>query len=317
VRVLLIALIAGAASFGGSAPVSAQGFGHGPPAVPPGQANKGTTPGSGASGNSGSTRPGSSGTPAAPVPGVFQAATSNRQQTFGTWLDNAAVNAPGEAWVSLATTYWRSSSLREIDAPSMGASVGIASHGQFGISVPYYHVTDQAGTTFHGLGATYLTGKFAVSEDRRVKVAVSPTLEVLSWTAADVGVHRVNVVLPLSVQTDAGAARLYGSTGYFSRGSVFGAGAAEWSAGPRATLVASLSHSYSVKADPVSDALGISRHRTDASGGVYVNAGPAVVLFASAGRTLSPVTDTSGRLSLTGGVTINVAGPAEHAPRVP
>jgi len=247
----------------------------------------------------------------------FQAATTGRQQTFGTWLDNADVNAPGEAWMSLATTYWRSSSLREIDAPSIGASVGIASHGQFGISVPYYHVTDLAGTTFHGLGATYLTGKFALAQDGRVKVAVSPTLEVLSWTAADLGAHRVNVVLPLSVQTDVGTARVYGSTGYFSRGSVFGAGAAEWSAGPRATLVASLSHSYSVKSDSISDSLGVSRHRTDASGGVYVNAGSAVVFFASVGRTLSPVTETSGRLSLTGGVTINVAGPSAHTPRVP
>jgi hypothetical protein len=80
--------------------------------------------------------------------------------------------------------------------------------------------------------------------------------------------------------------------------------------------VASLSHGYSVKADPASDALGFSRHRTDASGGIYLSAG-AMVFFASVGRTLAPVTATSGRLSLTGGVTINIAGPAAHTPRVP
>jgi hypothetical protein len=35
----------------------------------------------------------------------FQAATTGRQQTFGTWLDNADVNAPGEAWMSISTAY--------------------------------------------------------------------------------------------------------------------------------------------------------------------------------------------------------------------
>ena len=304
-RVFLIVFIAGAASFGGSAPVSAQGRGHGPPPVTSNRPTTTTSP-----------QTGSTARPSAPVT-EFQAATNGRQQTFGAWLDNADVNAPGEAWMSISTTYWRSSSLREVDAPSIGASVGVTPRGQFSVSVPYYHVTDPSGLTAHGFGATYLTGKFALAQDGRVHVAVSPTLEVLSWTAADLGVHRVNVVLPLSVQSDIGAARVYGSTGYFSRGSVFGAGAAEWSAGSRGTLVASLSHSYSVKSDPLSDALGVSRHRTDASGSLYLRAGSGVVFFTSVGRTLAPITETSGRLSFTGGVTINVAGPAEHAPRVP
>lgn len=304
-RVFLIVIIAGAASFGGSAPVSAQGRGHGPPPVTSNRPTATTA-----------TPTGSTARPSAPVT-EFQPATTGRQQTFGTWLDNADVNEPGEAWMSMSTTYWRSSSLREVDAPSIGASVGVTPRGQFSVSVPYYHVTDPSGLTAHGFGVTYLTGKFALAQDGRVHVAVSPTLEVLSWTAADLGVHRVNAVLPLSVQSDIGAARVYASTGYFSRGSVFGAGAAEWSARSRGTLVASLSHSYSVKSDPLSDALGVSRHRTDASGSFYVRAGSAVVFFASVGRTLAPVTETSGRLSLTGGVTINVAGPAEHAPRVP
>ena len=219
--------------------------------------------------------------------------------------------------MSLAATYWRSSSLREVDVPSVGASVGVTPHGQFSASVPYYHVTDPSGSTFRGFGATYLTGKFALAPDSRVRVAVSPTLEVLSWTAPALGAHRVNIVLPLSVQTDAGSTRVYGTAGYFSRGSVFGAGAAEWGIGSRGTIVATLSHSYSMKSDPASDALGIAKHRTDASGGGYLNMRPGIVLFANVGRTITPVTDTSGRLSLSGGVTINVAGPAAHTPRLP
>jgi hypothetical protein len=302
--------VVGAASFGGSAPVFAQGRGHGAPPVTSRGPTSGSTTTTPTQTGSGASRP-------SPPPTEFQAATDGRQQTFGSWLDNADTNAPGEAWMSVSATYWRSSSLRELDAPSIGASVGLTPRGQFSVSVPYYHVTDPSGTTFHGFGATYLTGKFALAQDSRVRVAVSPTLEVLSWTASDLGAHRVNVVLPLSVQSDVGAARVYGSTGYFSRGSVFGAGAAEWSVGSRGTLVASLSHSHSVKSDPLADARGAPRHRTDASGGVYLGAGHGVVLFASVGRTLSPVTETSGRLSLTGGVTLNVAGPAAHTPRNP
>jgi hypothetical protein len=305
VRALLIVIITGAASLAGSAPVSAQGRGHGPPPI----ASSGSTTGS-------SRTTTTTSQPSNPAT-EFQAATDGRQQTFGSWLDNADLNAPGEAWMSVSATYWRSSSLREVDAPSIGASVGLTPRGQFSVSVPYYHVTDPSGLTFHGFGATYLTGKFALAQDSRVRVAVSPSLEILSWTAANLGAHRVNVVLPLSVQSDVGAARVYGSAGYFSRGSVFGAGAAEWSVGSRGTLVASLSHSYSVKSDPVADARGVSRHRTDAGGSFYVGAGDALVFFASIGRTLSPVTETSGRLWLTGGVTINIAGPAAHTPRVP
>jgi hypothetical protein len=302
VRALLLFIMVGAAA----APAFAQGHGHGPPPV--------ASPHRPANGSTTTTT--TTQTTLPPVTEV-EAATSDRQQTFGTWLDNADINAPGESWMSLAATYWRSSSLREVDVPSFGASVGVTPRAQLSVTVPYYYVTDPTGATFHGVGATYLTGKFALAPDTRVRVAVSPTLEVLSWTAADLGVHRVNVVLPVSVQSEIGGTRVYGSTGYFSRGSVFGAGAVEYGAGSRATLVATLSDSYSVKSDPVSDAQRIARHRTDASGGVYVAATPGVVLFATVGRTISPVTETSGRLSFTGGMTMNVTGAAQHAPRVP
>jgi hypothetical protein len=216
-------------------------------------------------------------------------------------------------WVS--TAYWRSRSLREIDAPALGASVGVAPRTQVGVSLPYYHLTDQFGFTSHGFGASYATLKLALVQDRRVNASISPTLEILSWDSPQVG--RINAVVPVNLQTFIGNARVYGSTGYFSRGSVFGSGAAEWSPGNSITLTTTLAHSYSVVSDPISDTLGISRHRTDVTGGTYLSLRPSLVFFASIGRTLSPVTETSGRLSVTGGVTINVAGPAAHPPRNP
>jgi len=293
--------VTGVVSLMGPASVAAQGHGRGgPPSTPPGLAKKGTTPTSNIST-----------TPIVESP----TAAGVRLQTFGFWLDTAYVNAPGETWMWASTSYWRSQSLREIDAPAIGVSVGVAPRTQVAVSLPYYHLTDQFGFTSHGIGASYGTLKLALVEDHRVTASVSPTLEILSWNSPQVG--RVNAVLPVSFQTYAGNARFYGSTGYFTRGSAFGSGAAEWSPDRFVTFTATLAHSYSVVSDPIGDALRISRHRTDASGGMYVSLRPAVVLFGSVGRTLSPVTDTSGRVNVTGGLTINLAGPAAHTPRLP
>ena len=285
----------------GSASVGAQGNGRGgPPFTPPGLARKGAnnTP-----------------KPATTLLEPPTTVSNTRLQTFGFWLDTAYVNAPGETWMWVSTAYWRSPSVREIDAPALGVSVGVAPRTQVGVSLPYYHLTDQFGLTSHGLGASYATLKLALVQDQRVHVSVSPTLEILSWNSPQVG--RINGVLPINLQTFIGIVRVYGSTGYFSRGSVFGSGAAEWSPVNNFTLTTTLAHSYSVVSDPISDRLGISKHRTDASGGLYLSLRPSVVFFASVGRTLAPVTETSGRLSLNGGLTINVAGPAAHTPRVP
>jgi hypothetical protein len=98
---------------------------------------------------------------------------------------------------------------------------------------------------------------------------------------------------------------------------VFGSGAVEWPVTSKVTLIATMAHSYSVASDLVSDALGIARHRTDGSGGVYYAATPAVVFFTSVGRTFAPVDQTSGRLAVSAGMTMNVSGIVTRAPRTP
>jgi hypothetical protein len=205
--------------------------------------------------------------------------------------------------------------MREVDAPAMAVSAGVAQRMQIGVSLPYYHVTDRSGFTSRGFGATYVTTKFALSEHPRIAVSTSPTMEILSWSSPDIG--RINFVLPISLQTSAGSTQVYGSTGYFTRGSVFGSGAVEWPVTSKVTVVATMAHSYSVVADPVSDALGIARYRTDGSGGAYYAARPGVVFFTSIGRTFAPVDQTSGRLALSAGVTMNVSGIVTRAPRTP
>lgn len=277
--------------------VRAQGRGRvGPPAMAPGQAKKATD---------------SPNVPTTPNELVPEA--GKRMQTFGSWLDTADVNAPGETWMWASIAYWRSRTVREISAPAIGFSTGVARRAQLSVSVPYSFLSDPSGSTSRGIGAWYVTPKFAVTQNDRVNVSTSPTLEVLNWSSSNI--RRVNFLLPVSVQTHAGPARVYASTGYVSRGSVFGSGALEWSARESLTFTTSFAHSYSVVSDPVSDALGIQRHTTDASAGMYLSLRQTAVLFASVGRTFTPVNDTSGRLALSSGITFNVARRGTNVPR--
>jgi hypothetical protein len=279
--------------------VRAQGPGRaGPPPTAPGQAKKATSP---------SNLP--------TTPNQWLSEPGKRLQTFGSWLDTADVNAPGETWMWASTAYWRSQTLREINAPAIGLSVGVTPRAQLSVSVPYYFLSEPSGSTSRGFGAWYLTPKFAVTRNHRVNVSASPTLEILNSSTSNTG--RVNFLLPVSVQTYAGPVRVYGTTGYVSRGSVFGSGALEWSARESLTVTTSIAHSYSVVSDPTSDALGIPRRRTDASTGLYLALRPTVVVFASVGRTFTPVNDTSGRLALSSGVTFSVARRGTNVPRTP
>jgi hypothetical protein len=306
---IVTVVLAGAVSFTGPAPAAAQGIGHGQPPVDPGRRTPSST-------TTTITQPSTQGSTSSTVfPTGGQPTASVRLQTFGSWLDSVGVSAPGEAWISMATAYWRSPSLREVDAPSMGLTIGVAPRMQVGVSLPYYHITDPSGFTSRGFGASYVTTKFALSENPRIGISTSPTMEILSWSSPDIG--RVNFVLPVSLQTSAGSTQIYGSTGYFTRGSLFASGAVEWPVATKLTLVATTAHSYSVAADPASDLLGISRHRTDGSGGAYYAARPGVVVFTTVGRTFAPVDQTSGRVAVSAGVTMNVSGIVTRAPRTP
>jgi hypothetical protein len=300
-------VLTGVVFLAGPAPVIAQGIGHGQPPLDPGRRSSGSTT---------TTQPSSTqaGTSSTLLPAGSQTGTL-RLQTFGSWLDTAGVSAPGEAWVSISSAYWRSPSLREVDAPAMGVTAGVARRTQIGVSLPYYHVTDQSGFTSQGFGASYVTTKFALRENPRIGVSTSPTVEILNWSSPEIG--RVNFVLPISLQTSVGSTQIYGSTGYFTRGSAFGAGAVEWPAASKLTLAATMAHSYSVVSDPVSDALGVARHRTDGSGGAYYAATPGLVFFTSIGRTFAPIDQTSGRLAVSAGMTMNVSGIVTRAPRTP
>jgi hypothetical protein len=112
----------------------------------------------------------------------------------------------------------------------------------------------------------------------------------------------VNWAIPVSVELQQSRWRVYGSTGYFSRGAVFASAALEVSVTNRAAVTGTISRSHSLKADDLATALGLSPTRTDVTGGMSVTLTPRTAVFGSIGRTISAQDFNSSTLALSAGV---------------
>lgn len=167
---------------------------------------------------------------------------------FGTWLDDATTAAPGAGFGSVGVSYWRGSGADQIDAPILGVTYGIAGRTHLSASVPFYRATYE-GFSGSGLDNVYISGKVAVVDpdagEGRFGLAVGAVAEILSAGFADAS--RVHWAVPVSLEIRGTAVRLYGSTGYFSRGAFFAAGAFEWTMPTGTSLTTSLAHSASVQ----------------------------------------------------------------------
>ena len=231
------------------------------------------------------------------APSTTSAATSTPTSSassaiyYGSWLDDASIVPPGGAWVGLSTGYWKADALSQIDAPVMSAVVGLNRRTQIGGSVPIYHFRDGTGVSQSGIGNMAIYGKAmivdAAKNSHGVGLAVAPLLEI-STSATD----RFGWALPLNVEVRRDRVRLYGSGGYFSRGSVFASIAAEVPMGARTTLTGNFGQSYA----------NAGSHQTSigASGSLTVN--PTTSLYVGLGRTFQPATVGVGGTSLAGGV---------------
>jgi hypothetical protein len=178
--------------------------------------------------------------------------------------------------------------------------------------MPYYRSRYDGGAAAAGLGDVYLNAKVnvvdAAKNSRRLGVAVIPVIEILSGLPDGSG--RWHWGLPVSAEIQQGAVRLYGAGGYFSRGATFGSGAVEWTSARGYTLTGSLTHGYSLAADPLSEALGLNRQRVDVSGSVSRAIGRSTAIYGGVGRTLSRADANSTSISLSGGLVTFFNGPA-------
>jgi hypothetical protein len=254
------------------------------------------------SGRTGAPGGGQAGSSAAPVDGTGV-------RNFGSWLDDASVMQPGAGFMSFAVGYWRMPGMTEVDVPAFDVGLGLTSRVQLGASVPVYHASAPGLPPARGVGDMYLTSKVQLRDPAtsrsHVGFAIVPALEVLS--APLDGTSRLAWALPASVEVQRRGWRVYGTGGYFSRGSVFASGALELSVRDRVWVTGSLSQAVSVKHDALSDAMGIPAVRTDLAGGVAAPLSDAISVFGSVGRTLSTEDPSRALLSLTTGIAVNFA----------
>jgi hypothetical protein len=185
---------------------------------------------------------------------------------FGTWLDDATTAVRGAGFASIGANYWHGSGASQIDAPILGVTYGIANRTQLSATVPFYRASYE-GFSGSGLDNVYISGKVSlVNPDAgggRFGLAVGGVAEILSAGFADVS--RAHWAVPLSAELRGPSVRVYGSTGYFSRGAFFAGGALEWTAPTGTSLTVSLSHSASVHGVTVATTADVPRAKSACS----------------------------------------------------
>jgi hypothetical protein len=222
---------------------------------------------------------------------------------FGSWLDDASSSYRGESYASFGVGYWRLAEGSQVNAPMLGMGWGVSDRLQVSASVPFYH-SSYAGTTASGLDDLYFGAKYTVIDPTltlsEFGLAINPVVEVLS---AESGNGRVHFALPVNVEVRRQPFRIYGSGGYFTRGSVFAGGALEWTA-TRVVLTGSLTQSYSIKEDLVLDGMGVGSRNVNVSGAVALPVTQRMAMFVNVGRTLTPIEEGGTKLAVSGGVSL-------------
>jgi hypothetical protein len=240
--------------------------------------------------------------PSALTSDVVDGSTSSFRQ-FGSWLDDASSSYKGDSYASLGVGYWRLAESSQVNAPMLGMGWGVSDRLQVSASVPFYHTT-YAGTTSSGMDDLYFGAKYTLIDPTltlsEFGFAVNPVVEVLSAGNPD---GRVHFALPVNVELRRQPFRMYGSAGYFTRGSVFAGGALEWT-GTRMIVTGSLTQSYSIKEDLMLDATGVGRQNVNVSGAVAMPVTDRMAAFVNVGRTLTPIEEGGTKLALSGGVSI-------------
>ena len=233
--------------------------------------------------------------------GAGTVSTSQFRQ-FGVWLDDATTRAEGGGNVGIGVGYWRSNGASLVDIPMIDGSYAVHDRVQLGMTVPFYR-SESSGTTSRGLDDMYFSGKIVLIDpalkDARFGVAVIPVLEVLSPGFFD---DRVHWALPVSLEFRATPVRVYGSTGYFSRGAVFGAGAVEWTSPEGTSLTFSLTHT----APTAEDTSSLTGGRSDFSVAVGRSLSDATSVYVGLGRTFSSPDETNKTsLAISGGISFS------------
>jgi hypothetical protein len=227
----------------------------------------------------GPTLPPSSGTVSSQPTNNLAAGSQGATPTPFSWLDDASVLEPGNVWIGVSMARWQGSGLSQTSVPVVDTAIGLTPRVQVGASVPRV-----AG----GLGTMFFSTKIAVFSDdgRALKVAVGPTLEVLTEAPLP-GQGRVEWGLPVSAQLDRGSSRIYTSMGYFSPGIWYTGVGIGRPVSDRIGVSVSFSHAWALSPEPTAGVASVAGlRRNELSGGASYDLKPNLALFGSISRTL-------------------------------
>ena len=218
--------------------------------------------------------------PAATTAGIATGATATPAAPFA-WMDDANLMAPGTVWLGVSMVSWHGGGASEVVVPVFDGSIGLTPRVQLGASVPRV-----AG----GLGTAFFTAKIGIVNDdaRGMKLAVGPTLEILSSASlqsAPAGQARTHWGLPVSVQIDRAAGRIYGSSGYFSQGIWYAGAGIGRPVNDRVAVSVSFSRAWTSTASAIPTVVG--PRRNDLSSSVSFDITPNMAVFGSVGRTIA------------------------------
>jgi hypothetical protein len=236
---------------------------------------------------------------ALPSPAVVAPATAGAAPFA--WIDDASVLPSGTIAISISALRWQGTDVNEAIAPVIGLAAAIAPRVQLGASVPRVAGDDISGV-IGGLGTTYVSAKIGVltGGSSGIKFAVAPTIEILgAGTLQSLAptASRTQFGLPVSLEIDRGAARVFASAGFFSQGVWFAGGGIGAQPTPRVAVSAAFGRAWTT------DAIGaLVGDRREVSGGVAFSARTNVSLFGSLGRTIATSDQDGAGVTLTGGV---------------
>jgi hypothetical protein len=240
------------------------------------------------------------------------AAVSSGGATPLAWLDDASVLQPGGVSVAMSALRWSGSGISEVNFPVVDIALGLTRRVQFSANVPHVVGSADPYGAAGGLGTVYFSSKIGVLDGSEsvVKVAVSPTLEVLSPSVVDTltpGEHRVQLGLPISMEFDRGPARIYGGAGYFTRGAWFTGAGGSYGVNDKVSVFGSFSRAWR-RSDVPDVPLG-ERDRKEISGGASYAVSPGVHVFGSMGRTIATLEENGAGRTIAGGVSFFMSAP--------
>lgn len=227
---------------------------------------------------------------------------------YGSWLDDASLIGPGGAWTSISVGHFRLSGISQTDFPVVDAALGLTDSVQFGLTVPYYRVHFAEGSPIGGLGDIYASAKVAVVDPSRTGrsfgLAIAPVAEILEQPMP--GGSKVAWGLPFTLEFRADGYRVFGSTGFFSRGAFFGGGAMEMPVTEKLIMTGALTFTRSLKEDFAAQAAGIPRNKSDVTVAAAYVLTPQVAAFIGTGRTLG-ANPSATTLMINGGLSLSLA----------